>query len=189
MCWATNYNQSMVAETGARDQTSTPESYLYVAAISRRNHLTTPATPLMVEARRAVDQFVVLMPSTPFASPQVVSRPFTLFRVPGISVSAGQLDLWAEFDSRQLHREYAGQDHESWPALISDQHFIRFGAICRPHGIAAGDIPQGRHRVCPGARPACLEANLDVLRGTHSRRTPQVAASSQFRVVYLTAFR
>jgi AMP-binding enzyme C-terminal domain len=45
----------------------------------------------------------MLMPSTPFASPQVVSRRFTLFRVPGIGVSAGQLDFCSGFDSRQLH--------------------------------------------------------------------------------------
>jgi DNA-binding transcriptional LysR family regulator len=37
--------------SGARVQTITPESYLHVAAVSRRNHLTTPATALMVEAR------------------------------------------------------------------------------------------------------------------------------------------
>jgi DNA-binding transcriptional LysR family regulator len=37
--------------SGARVQTITPESYLHVAAVSRRVHLTTPATALMVEAR------------------------------------------------------------------------------------------------------------------------------------------
>jgi hypothetical protein len=37
--------------SGARVQTITPESYLHIAAVSRRNHLTTPATALMVEAR------------------------------------------------------------------------------------------------------------------------------------------
>jgi DNA-binding transcriptional LysR family regulator len=37
--------------SGARVQTITPETYLHVAAISRRNHLTTPAAVLMAEAR------------------------------------------------------------------------------------------------------------------------------------------
>ena len=38
--------------SGARVQTITPETYLHVAAVSRRNHLTTPATALMIEAQR-----------------------------------------------------------------------------------------------------------------------------------------
>jgi DNA-binding transcriptional LysR family regulator len=37
--------------SGARVQTITPETCLHVAAISRRNHLTTPAAVLMAEAR------------------------------------------------------------------------------------------------------------------------------------------
>jgi DNA-binding transcriptional LysR family regulator len=37
--------------SGARVQAITPESYLHVAAVSRRSHLTTPATALMGEAR------------------------------------------------------------------------------------------------------------------------------------------
>jgi DNA-binding transcriptional LysR family regulator len=37
--------------SGARVQTITPESYLHVAAVSRRTHLTTPATVLMGLAR------------------------------------------------------------------------------------------------------------------------------------------
>ena len=50
-------------------------------------------------------------------SPQVVSRHFTLFRVPGIGVSAGQLDFCSGFDSRQLHELGSGQDES--PGLIS----------------------------------------------------------------------
>ena len=38
--------------SGARVQTITPQTYLHVAAVSRRTHLTTPATALMIEARR-----------------------------------------------------------------------------------------------------------------------------------------
>ena len=45
--------------SGARVQTITPESYLHVAAVSRRNHLTTPATALMVEARAYAAQRAV----------------------------------------------------------------------------------------------------------------------------------
>lgn len=37
--------------SGARVQTITPESYLHVAAVSRRTHLTTPAAALMAGAR------------------------------------------------------------------------------------------------------------------------------------------
>ena len=37
--------------SGARVQTITPETYLHVAAVSRRTHLTTPATALMIEAQ------------------------------------------------------------------------------------------------------------------------------------------
>jgi DNA-binding transcriptional LysR family regulator len=37
---------------GARVQRITPETYLHVAAVSRRSHLTAPATALMDEARR-----------------------------------------------------------------------------------------------------------------------------------------
>ena len=37
--------------SGARVQTITPETYLHVAAVSRRDHLTTPAAALMAEAR------------------------------------------------------------------------------------------------------------------------------------------
>ena len=42
--------------SGARVQTITPETYLHVAAVSRRTHLTTPATALMTEARRYASQ-------------------------------------------------------------------------------------------------------------------------------------
>jgi hypothetical protein len=45
----------------------------------------------------------VLMPSTRLTSPQVVSRSLASFRVVGISVSAGQGNFGAEFDSRHLH--------------------------------------------------------------------------------------
>lgn len=42
--------------SGARVQIITPETYLHVAAVSRRTHLTTPAAALMVEARSYATQ-------------------------------------------------------------------------------------------------------------------------------------
>jgi hypothetical protein len=46
----------------------------------------------------------VLMPSTPAAYPQVISRAFASFRVPKFRVSPAQGNFWDGFDSRQLHR-------------------------------------------------------------------------------------
>ena len=46
----------------------------------------------------------VLMPSTPFASPQVVWRCFACFRVVKFSIPAGQRAFCSGFDSRQLHQ-------------------------------------------------------------------------------------
>jgi hypothetical protein len=40
----------------------------------------------------------VLMPSTPFAYPQVISRTFALFRVVNSSISAGHDHFWGGFD-------------------------------------------------------------------------------------------
>ena len=44
----------------------------------------------------------MLMPSTPSAYPQVISRRLALFRVVKSSVSAGHRDFRDGFDSRQL---------------------------------------------------------------------------------------
>jgi hypothetical protein len=44
------------------------------------------------------------MPSTPFPSPQVVSRTFALFRVVRFHVSAAHDLFWGGFDSRQLYQ-------------------------------------------------------------------------------------
>jgi hypothetical protein len=66
--------------------------------------------PLVTINPRAVPQLSVvegcgmLMPSTPFAYPQVVSRLSGSFHVVKFSVSAGQRNLWSGFDSRQLHQ-------------------------------------------------------------------------------------
>ena len=48
---------------------------------------------------------VRLMPSTPFAYPQVVSSTFASFRVGKSGISAGQIIFCVGFDSRQLHKE------------------------------------------------------------------------------------
>jgi len=61
------------------------------------------------------DRCSVLMSSTPFAYPQVVSRTFASFRVAIFSVSAAQRDFWRGFDSRQLHRLGTGQDSSPGP--------------------------------------------------------------------------
>src|SRR5262249_36251933 len=45
----------------------------------------------------------VLMPSTPFAYSDVISRRFAYFRVVGFDISAGQCNFCEGFDSRQLH--------------------------------------------------------------------------------------
>ena len=47
----------------------------------------------------------VLMPSTPFAYSQVVSRTFASFRVVDGSISSGHRNFWSGFDSRQLHHK------------------------------------------------------------------------------------
>jgi hypothetical protein len=46
---------------------------------------------------------IVLMPSTPFAYPQVISRTFASLRVLQLYVSAGHSHFWGGFDSRQLY--------------------------------------------------------------------------------------
>lgn len=56
----------------------------------------------------------LLMPSTPSAHPQVISRTFAPFRVPRSAISAGQTDFHGGFDSRQLHNTTAAQEHKSW---------------------------------------------------------------------------
>jgi hypothetical protein len=68
-----------------------------IPAASPRESRATPPT-----------QVVRLMPSTPFPSPQVVSRTFASFRVVNIRVSAGQRDFCTGFDSRRLHKLIAG---------------------------------------------------------------------------------
>lgn len=55
------------------------------------------------------------MPSTRPEFPQVISRRVACFRVMELTVFVVQDDLWAEFDSRQLHQKEAGQRHDLWP--------------------------------------------------------------------------
>jgi hypothetical protein len=72
----------------------------------------------------------VLMPSTPSAYPQVVSRCLASFRVVKSGISAVHAVLCAWFDSRQLHREDAGQSHKLWPVLIFHRHLINICGLC-----------------------------------------------------------
>jgi hypothetical protein len=67
------------------------------------------------------------MPSTPFAYPQVVSRTFASFRVAKFSVSAGHGDFCDGFDSRQLHREGAGQSDKLWQ--FSFHQYLKNGRV------------------------------------------------------------
>jgi hypothetical protein len=60
----------------------------------------------------------VLMPSTPLAYLQVISRRFACFRVPNLSIYAAQVDLCDEFDSRQLHRVSAGQGNDALTSFL-----------------------------------------------------------------------
>ena len=70
----------------------------------------------------------MLMPSTPLAYPQVISRTFASFRVVKYGVSAGQRHSRAGFDSRQLHREGQGQGQEFCPRPV---HFTATDAVRR----------------------------------------------------------
>jgi hypothetical protein len=65
------------------------------------------------------------MASTRWTSPQVGWRRLACFRVAIIDISAGQIDFWAWFDSRQLHKRagemrpflFAGQSRKLWPVF------------------------------------------------------------------------
>jgi len=54
--------------------------------------------------RRQILEVDVLMPSASLAYSQVIPRRFAWFRVTILDVSAGQANIGAEFDSRQLHQ-------------------------------------------------------------------------------------
>jgi hypothetical protein len=58
------------------------------------------------------------MPSIPSVYPQVASRCFMSFRVLKLSISTGQHNFRAGFDSRQLHTEEAGQGQKPCPAFF-----------------------------------------------------------------------
>jgi hypothetical protein len=55
------------------------------------------------------------MPSTPSAYPQVISGRLASFRVLESEVFPAQGIFCAWFDSRQLHKESAGQSRKLWP--------------------------------------------------------------------------
>jgi hypothetical protein len=80
--------------------------------------------------------YVVLMSSTPFASPQAASRRFACFRVVKFGVSAAHRCISWGFDSRQLHQE-GPQRRGPFCLLLSADlarrvNFVR-STICGPH--------------------------------------------------------
>jgi hypothetical protein len=125
----------------------------------------------------------MLMPSTPFASPQVVSRHFTLFRVPGIGVSAGQQDFYSGFDSRQLHRKEAGQDHQILTCFLCASTFhLSSAPIWIPLTIliiGISFIPSGTGFGCQCwcSSTLCPEPTGSILRHPHLRPRSLMAAS------------
>ena len=65
----------------------------------------------------------MLMPSTPPAYPQVISRRFMYFRVVKFRISAGHDDFWGGFDSRQLHKRAADAALFCW--VLPADHLYR----------------------------------------------------------------
>jgi hypothetical protein len=53
-----------------------------------------------------------------------------------MSVSADQRDFCSGFDSRQLHREYAGQSFNISDQFPFQQYLINICRLCRRYGIA-----------------------------------------------------
>jgi hypothetical protein len=60
----------------------------------------------------------MLMPSTPFAYPQVISRNFPSFCVINSAVIPAQVDFCAWFDSRELHQRELVKGQKPWPAFF-----------------------------------------------------------------------
>jgi hypothetical protein len=88
------------------------------------------------------------MPSTPLASPQVISGCFASFRVVKSGVSAGQALLCAKFDSRQLHKEVSCEltgDFGRADRLITNRHGPTVGA-------ASASSRSGDQAVAPAFR-------------------------------------
>jgi hypothetical protein len=101
------------------------------------------SNPLSSGRNKALDVVDLLMPSTPSASPQVVSRRLVSFRVINSTVIPAQVDFWAWFDSRQLHRESAGQGHKT--ATYRDYVKIVPLVEVRPERLGGPELRE-RHR-------------------------------------------
>ena len=129
------------------------------------------------------------MPSTPFAYPQVVSRTFASFRVVKSSVSAGQRDFCAGFDSRQLHRRRAA---EMRPFLFGGADELQSAASrwCRSLNGAVARVERAvRHspglrcflnvRVAPwaGLAGTTAQPNVDARSGGGARCVPSANPS------------
>jgi hypothetical protein len=70
----------------------------------------------------------MLMSSTPSAYPQVVSRCLVSFRVVNSAVIPTQVDFWAWFYSRQLHREGGWSERQALTSFFLHQHLINIPA-------------------------------------------------------------
>ena len=123
------------------------------------------------------------MPSTPLASPQVVSRRFASFRVVKSSVSTGHAGFWSGFDSRaapparisrrfgwlistRAAEESAEGDYPARPADARPTRWCQHGWS----GIAKDAIPPtGTY-----ANPYANQANTGRLSG-NVRRCPQAS--------------
>jgi hypothetical protein len=79
-----------------------------------------------------------LMASTPSAYPQVLWRRFASSPVVESSVFPAQGHFCAWFDSRQLHREEAGQGQKPWPAFFFGQVIERRNATINVASSQAG---------------------------------------------------
>jgi hypothetical protein len=112
-----------------------------------------PCSALRHRQRRGAH---VLMPSTPSMYPRADGGHFASFRVANPSVSAGQVNLCAWFDSRQLHTEDAGQGQKPWPAFFC----VKIGRSSSPLGVASGWHAQGRQlQRAGGVVPARRQAS------------------------------
>jgi hypothetical protein len=112
---------------------------------------------------------------------QALSRPFPSFRAFKFSISAVQRAFESGFDSRQLHREDAGQGDKPWPAsLFRQQRLVQL--LCRLHqsrliAVSADRVsatPANRDAACcsgesPDAGPCLIPAPHTPLRSPMPR--------------------
>ena len=137
-------------------------------------------------ATARVPSQTVLMPSTPFAYPQVVSRAFASFRVVSAAVPAGQRDFCAEFDSRQLHQRRPRSERQSraW-AFLRQQSTSTIAAPIFGHGSL-------RARGCKDGTTSSAKRPTDQsleMASSLSRRNRQVMCRPQEQAIEPTSIR